>query len=157
MMNDAVDLKELYRRTVLEHSRHPHHFGRLDTADQSATGHNPLCGDKCTVYLQLEDESITDIAFEGAGCAICMASASIMTDTVRGRQVGDAQAAATDVLDAFDREDKTTGGERLHGDMAALGGVRDFPTRIRCATLPWKTLTAALLRSPDIVTTETSS
>ena len=153
-MTEAADLKELYRRTVLEHSRDPHHFGRLAGADHSATGHNPLCGDKCTIYLQLEDDSIANIAFEGAGCAICMASASIMTDTVHGRRVGDAQTAATDVLDAFDRD---AGIESLHGDMAALGGVRDFPTRIRCATLPWKTLAAALLRSPEIVTTETTS
>jgi len=154
MMAAATDLKALYRRTVLEHSRNPHHFGPLEAADRSATGHNPLCGDKCTVYLRLEDLSIADVGFEGAGCAICMASASIMTDTVQGQHVDAAQAAAVGVLNAFDRGE--TGAETLQGEMAALGGVRDFPTRIRCATLPWKTLTAALLNSTDTVTTETN-
>lgn len=155
-MTDAANLKELYRRTVLEHSRDPHHFGQLEAADQRATGHNPLCGDKCTVYLRVDDDSVADIAFDGAGCAICMASASIMTDTVNGQRVDEAQTAAAEVLDAFDRDREATGEEILQGDMAALGGVRDFPTRIRCATLPWKTLTAALLRQPETVTTETN-
>lgn len=155
-MADAASLKELYRRTVLEHSRDPHRFGRLEAADQSATGHNPLCGDKCTVYLRINDNSITDISFDGAGCAICMASASIMTDAVHGQHLEQAQTAAAKVLDAFDRDHQAADEESLHGDMAALGAVRGFPTRIRCATLPWKTLQASLAGLPTTVTTETS-
>lgn len=152
-MPEATDLKELYRRTVLEHSREPHHFGRLDTADQAATGHNPLCGDKCTVYVRIADDELADIAFEGTGCAICMASASIMTDTVHGLQLANAESAAADVLAAFNTEQQTNG-ELLQGEMAALGGVKEFPTRIRCATLPWKTLQAALQETGETVTTE---
>lgn len=155
-MADAASLKELYRRTVLEHSREPHRFGRLETADQSATGHNPLCGDKCTVYLRIDDDSIADISFEGAGCAICMASASIMTDAVHGQRLEQAQTAAAKVLGAFDRDQQAADEESLHGDMAALGAVRGFPTRIRCVTLPWKTLQASLAGLPTTVTTETS-
>lgn len=155
-MNSAVDLKELYRRTVLTHSRHPHHFGRLAGADKSATGHNPLCGDKCVVYLRIDNGNLQDVAFEGAGCAICMASASIMTDAVMGQPLADAEKTAADVLLAFDRNPPADS-PVLHGEMAALGGVRDFPTRIRCATLPWQTLRAALQDTGETVTTEASN
>lgn len=148
-MNQAGDLKELYRRTVLEHSRKPHHFGRLDQADQRATGHNPLCGDKCTVYVRFAHEQGAEVSFEGTGCAICMASASIMTDAVQGKPVDRMDATANGVLLAFSEQSTS-----LQGEMAALEGVRDFPSRIRCATLPWKTLQAALKGTSDTVTTE---
>jgi nitrogen fixation NifU-like protein len=155
MMSEATRLKDLYRHTVLEHSRNPHHFGELESADYSATGHNPLCGDKCTVYLQVDRQAITDVAFAGAGCAICMASASIMTDAVHGQSLTEAQRCADRVLAAFNGSHPAAV-DALTGDMAALGGVRAFPTRVRCATLPWKALRAALLDLPDTVTTESS-
>lgn len=150
-----ANLQELYRRTVLEHSREPHRFGRLDPADREATGHNPLCGDKCTVYLRIGGQRIEDISFEGAGCAICMASASIMVDRLAGGLVDDANHVVEQVLDAFSGP-ATAGNGRLTGDMAALEGVRAYPTRIRCATLPWQTARAALLGLRSTVTTETT-
>jgi nitrogen fixation NifU-like protein len=153
-MNDPADLKALYRRTVLEHSRDPHHFGALEHADRSATGHNPLCGDKCTVYLATSEDGHTDISFEGAGCAICMASASIMTDMVQGQAPNNLEKHAESILRAFDTRTEAGGAATLDGEMAALGGVRDFPSRIRCATLPWKTLQAALRGTDSTVTTE---
>lgn len=155
MTTEAADLKALYRQTVLEHSRQPHHFGRLEMADQTATGHNPLCGDKCNVYLRVNGDSLADVTFEGVGCAICMASASIMTDVVNGLRLTDVEQAAADVLTAFDSQ-QPDNSKLLQGDMAALSGVKNFPTRIRCATLPWKTLMAALQNSSDTVTTESN-
>lgn len=154
-MTETTDLKELYRRTVLEHSRNPRHFGQLKDANHSATGHNPLCGDKCTVYLQVSGQEVAHASFEGAGCAICMASASIMSDSIQGRPLADAQAAAAGILKAFSDRSPAGNGLALDGEMAALGGVRDFPSRIRCATLPWKTLQAALEQTHETVTTET--
>ena len=153
-MNDPADLKALYRRTVLEHSRDPHHFGVLGHADWSATGHNPLCGDKCTVYLATGEGGQTDISFEGAGCAICMASASIMTDMVQGQPLNSLEEGAEKILRAFGTHTDGDGAVTLDGEMAALAGVRDFPSRIRCATLPWKTLQAALRGTDSTVTTE---
>jgi nitrogen fixation NifU-like protein len=149
-------LQALYRSTVLEHSRAPHHFGQLATSNRQATGHNPLCGDKCTVYLEVANDELTEITFEGAGCAICMASASIMTDTVRGCSLASASAAADQVLESFaDRQ--AADHSELPGDMAALGAVRQYPSRIRCATLAWQTLQAALTGKAQTVTTEVTT
>lgn len=153
MMPAQEQLQELYRSTVLEHSRAPHHFGQLASSNRSATGHNPLCGDKCTVYLEVANDELTGIAFEGAGCAICMASASIMTDTVQGRPLALASGAADQVLEAFaDRH--AADDYELPGEMAALWAVREYPSRIRCATLAWQTLQAALTGNAKTVTTE---
>ena len=151
-MTDHTDVKDLYRQTVLEHSRHPRHFGRLDDATATAEGHNPLCGDKITVHLKIDDGRIDDVGFEGVGCAICMASASIMTEQVERGTTGEAHAAIERVLNQFDREQAQP--VAAPGDMAALGSVRDYPSRIKCATLAWKTLDAALAGGRDPVTTE---
>ena len=151
-MTDGSDIRDLYRQTVLEHSREPRHFGRLEDATATAEGHNPLCGDKITVYLKIGDERIDDVGFEGVGCAIAMASASIMTEQVGHGTTGEARAAIDQVMQQFDRDQ--TQPTAAHGDMAALGGVRDYPSRIKCATLAWKTLGAALAGGRDPVTTE---
>ena len=152
-MTGQEQLQELYRSTVLEHSRAPHHFGQLATSNRNATGHNPLCGDKCTVYLEVVNDELTAITFEGTGCAICMASASIMTDTVRGCSLASASEAAEQVLQSFADRRANDDGD-LPGDMAALGAVREYPSRIRCATLAWQTLQAALTGNAQTVTTE---
>ncbi|MDH5284847.1 MAG: SUF system NifU family Fe-S cluster assembly protein [Gemmatimonadota bacterium] len=149
MSAPAPDLQNLYRQIVLDHSRHPRNQRRMEPHDREAEGHNPLCGDKIRVYAQVRDGDLTDIAFEASGCAICVASASLMTEATKGRAGADVRALAGE----FERA-MTSGAEDLSGDLAALAGVSQYPSRIRCATLPWKTLLAALDASPGTVTTE---
>jgi nitrogen fixation NifU-like protein len=151
-MNDTENLQALYRQTVLDHSRHPRNFLRLEPADRVAVGHNPLCGDKITLYLRLDNDRIENLTFEGTGCAISMASASIMTDTIKNQGLVDAQKEIEKIMEQF--EHPHTDEEILAGDMAALGGVRAFPSRIKCATLAWKTLEAALQENTKTATTE---
>jgi nitrogen fixation NifU-like protein len=152
-MKQPDDLQQLYRKTVLEHSRHPRNFRRLENASGSCEGHNPLCGDKLTVYIDIGEDSIRDIAFEGAGCAISLASASIMTESVRGKPVNEARESINRVIDQFSVSASDQPVTEL-GDMAALSGVRKYPSRIKCATLAWKTLDATLAGSQSRVTTE---
>jgi len=152
-MSTEPKLQDLYRQTVLEHSRNPRHFCRMDSPDRSAEGHNPLCGDKITVYLRLDRDHVSELSYEASGCAISMASASIMSEQVPGLDIDQAGARADAVLQAFDREAPPPGSEEL-GDMAALSGVRAYPSRIRCALLPWRTLRAALAQETNTVTTE---
>ena len=150
-MNDSDELRELYRQTVLDHSRHPHNFRRLEDADRCAEGHNPLCGDKIRLYLRLDGDRIDDLAYEATGCAISLASASIMSDQLRGLDERDARQRACDVDAALDeRSTETT----LPGELAALSAVRSYPSRVRCALLPWRTLRAALDADTEAVTTE---
>ncbi len=149
MSASAHDLRDLYRQIVLEHSRHPRNQRRPQQFDREAEGHNPLCGDKVRVYLGLSDDTLDDVAFEASGCAICLASASLMTESIRGHAVRDARSAIEHFEQAL-----TADGSTLTGDLAALSGVSQYPSRIRCATLPWKTMRAALDASPGTVTTE---
>ncbi|MFQ5635296.1 MAG: Fe-S cluster assembly sulfur transfer protein SufU [Gammaproteobacteria bacterium] len=151
-MNDGSELQALYRRTVIDHSRHPRNFRRVADADSVAEGHNPLCGDKVTIYLKLGDDSIEEIAFEGVGCAIALASASIMTEQIGRESTDEARHEIERVMRQFDRTESGT--EALSGDMAALSGVRAYPSRIKCATLAWKTLLAALDGENRPVSTE---
>ncbi len=153
MSEPVRELTSLYRQIVLDHSRHPRHQGRPAHYDREAEGHNPLCGDKVRIYLQIQDGVLQDVAFEASGCAICLASASLLTETVRRRPLLEVRAS----VDQFDRALATGAGETLTGDLAALGGVSQYPSRIRCATLPWKTLLAALDSSTASVTTEQES
>ena len=142
-MSDKKELQEMYRRTVLEHSRHPRNFRRLDAPDRMAEGFNPLCGDKITVYLDLGQESIQAITFEGTGCAISLASASMMMDAIQGRPLLEAGEMAQRAQDMF-RNDAESAVQSDIEELQALGGVRAYPSRIKCATLAWKTLQAAL-------------
>ncbi len=151
-MNGSQQLRDVYRQTVLNHSRNPRNFRRMESANRQVEGHNPLCGDKITVYLQLKEEKIQDVAFEGTGCAICMASASIMTEVLAGMSVQDAQREVDQVLREFRVSEEAPGA--VSGKMAALAGVRDYPSRIKCAILAWKTLAAGLRDEDTIVTTE---
>ncbi|MGI9343328.1 MAG: Fe-S cluster assembly sulfur transfer protein SufU [Gammaproteobacteria bacterium] len=150
-MSAATDLKSLYRSTVLDHSRNPRNFRRVENADASAEGHNPLCGDKVTVYVRFDGDDLVDVAFEGVGCAIALASASIMTEQVGHETLDAARQDAQAVLIDFEPGEHAP--EALAGDMAALSGVRAYPSRIKCATLAWKTLLAAL-DGDRVVTTE---
>ena len=149
----STDLRDLYQEIILEHSRKPKNSGPLDNPTGEAQGNNPLCGDRITVYINLDGDRIADARFEARGCAISVASASMMTEIVKGMTVGEAEIA----LQRFEGHltAKETP-ELIEGDeLAALLGVREFPTRIKCATLPWHTFRAALGGSgKNDVTTE---
>jgi nitrogen fixation protein NifU and related proteins len=141
-----MELNDLYRDVILDHNRKPRNFGILDPADASVEGFNPMCGDRLTVRLKLEGDTISDIRFEGQGCAISTASASLMTEAVKGK-------TRTAALDLFERvhtlltDDAAPAPDQL-GKLAALSGVREYPARVKCASLCWHTLSAAL-RSTD--------
>jgi len=147
-----MDLKELYRDVILDHNRHPRNFGRLDAADRHAEGHNPLCGDRLTLAVRMNGERIEDIRFEGRGCAISTASASLMTEAVKGKDRAAARALF-DKVHALLTQPQVAADESL-GKLAALSGVREFPARVKCASLCWHTLNAALDSGTAAVTTE---
>ncbi len=147
------DLAELYQQTILDHNRNPRNFRRLEDANRSAEGHNPNCGDRIKLYVRLDGDTISDIGFQmpdGAGCAISKASASLMTAAVKGKPVAEAEA----LFQAF--RDMLAGGATAPGKLAAFGGVRAFPARVKCANLAWHALHAALQNQADPVTTESS-
>jgi nitrogen fixation protein NifU and related proteins len=151
-----MELNDLYRDVILDHNRRPRNFGALEPADAAVEGFNPMCGDHLTLRLRLEDDTISDIRFEGQGCAISTASASLMTEAVKGKTRGEA-------LKLFDRvhqlltDDAAPPADEL-GKLAALSGVREYPARVKCASLCWHTLASALksadLKSLPAVSTE---
>jgi len=149
-----MELNELYRDVILDHNRRPRNFGMLDPADASVEGFNPLCGDRLTVRLKMSGEAIADIRFEGEGCAISTASASMMTEAVKGKTRTEALALFERVHDLL--TDDAASNEEL-GKLAALSGVREYPARVKCASLCWHTLATALKSSdpqPAAVSTE---
>ena len=137
-----ADLNDLYQEVILDHNRRPRNFHALSDASHTAEGYNPLCGDRLTLYLKLNGDTIEDVSFEGAGCAISKASASMMTDALKGRSI----AEATALFDRFHRMVTTPPSEPVEemGKLSALAGVREFPVRVKCASLAWHTLKAAL-------------
>jgi nitrogen fixation protein NifU and related proteins len=147
------ELSELYQAVILDHNKKPRNFRKLENANRTAEGFNPLCGDQLHVYLQVEDDQVKDISFEGSGCAIWKASASMMTQAVKGKSKQEAEA----LFDEFHRMvtgklDQETEPNNL-GHLTIFAGVRDFPVRVKCATLSWHTLHAAL-NEKDKVSTE---
>ena len=153
MIMNNRELQNIYRDTVLEHSRNPHNFGRIEEAKLEAEGFNPLCGDKVSVYINTSDQQIEQCAFEATGCAISMASASLMMDSIENNDL----AAVEKLIEQVDR--MFTSKDEPHHECAvpaleALGGVRAYPSRIKCATLPWRTLQAALAGDKKTATTE---
>lgn len=148
-----MDLKDLYRDVIVDHNRHPRNFGRLDPADAHADGYNPLCGDRLTVYVSLDGERIREAKFEGSGCAISVASASLLTEAVKGKSRTEVRELFDSIHTLLTQHDASVDTERL-GKLAALGGVREFPARVKCASLCWHTLNAALDRATVPVTTE---
>jgi nitrogen fixation protein NifU and related proteins len=147
-----MDLQDLYRDVILDHNKRPRNFGSLDTASAHAEGHNPLCGDRLTVSLRMEGERIEDIRFEGKGCAISTASASLMTEAVKGKDRA-AVRALFERVHALLTAPQAAAAADL-GKLAALSGVREFPARVKCASLCWHTLNAALEHGAATVSTE---
>ena len=148
-----TDLGDLYQQTILDHNRNPRNFRRLEAANRTAEGNNPLCGDRIQVFVQVDGDTISDIGFQmppGAGCAISKASASLMTTAVKGKPVAEAEA----LFQSF--REMLAGGAAAPGKLAAFGGVRSFPSRIKCANLAWHALHAALENRAEPVTTESA-
>ena len=145
-----ADLTDLYQEVILDHNRRPRNFHAIADASHSAEGYNPLCGERLTLYLKVADDVVTDVSFEGAGCAISKASASMMTDAVKGKTVAEAQA----LFDRFHRMVTTPPEEPVEdlGKLSALAGVREFPVRVKCASLAWHTLKAAMTNAKRIST-----
>jgi nitrogen fixation protein NifU and related proteins len=148
------ELRELYQEVILDHNRKPRNFRKLEGANRNAEGHNPLCGDRVTVYLHLDGDTVKDVSFEGVGCAISTASASLMTESVKGKRVDDALA----VFDSF-HEMVTSDPHNMPetarlGKLAAFAGVCEFPLRVKCATLAWHTMKAAIENETQPVSTE---
>ena len=144
----SVDLRDLYQEIILEHNRSPRNSGRLERPSGEARGNNPLCGDRITVQVELQDERVVDVRFEARGCAISVASASMMTELVKGRNVAEAKAVFEDFIARVTGSDDDDGSSEL----SALMGVRKFPARVKCATLPWHTFDAALQGGGEITT-----
>ena len=147
-----MDLKDLYRDVIIDHNRQPRNFGRLDPADAHAEGFNPLCGDRLDLYLALDGERLRDLKFEGKGCAISVASASLMTEALKGKTRAEAQRYFDEVHALLTQHGYVPTLEL--GKLAALSGVREFPVRVKCASLCWHTLSAALARQSQPVSTE---
>jgi len=149
-----ADLRDLYQEIILEHSKAPRNYRELKSADRKAEGFNPLCGDRLTVYLRMQGDLIRDIGFQGSGCAISKASASMMTQSVKGKTTDQARA----LFEGFRQTvmgQPTGNGDRFDlGKLTMFSGVSEFPTRVKCATLAWHTLKAALEGKQESVSTE---
>ena len=153
-----MDLKELYQEIILDHGKNPRNLRKTENFNKDAKGHNPLCGDKVHVYLKLdEDKKVQDISFEGQGCAISMASASIMTDLVKGKEEQEVKEIVKDFLEMIKEKDKLNNKvleENEKTKLMCLSGVKKYPMRVKCATLSWHTLTSAMNNSQEIGSTE---
>lgn len=148
-----TDLRELYQATILDHNKKPRNFRVPEGANREAVGHNPLCGDKVSVHVRLSDGVVEDVGFQGTGCAISTASASLMTQAVKGRPVEEVLA----LFDAFHglvAGDPEKARSKDVGKLTVFGGVRDYPVRVKCATLAWHTLRSAVLGQGKTVKTE---
>ena len=150
----ASDLRELYQEVILDHNRRPRNFRTIEGASRHAEGYNPLCGDRLSLYLEVEDGVIKDASFQGSGCAISKASASMMTDSVKGKTLSETR----DMFEQFHRmvtgnADPLASSERL-GKLAVFEGVRNYPARVKCASLAWHTLRSAVDAKDDVVSTE---
>ena len=153
-----MNLKELYQEIILEHGKNPRNFGKTHEFNKDAKGHNPLCGDNVHVYLKLNGQKIVeDISFEGSGCAISMASASIMTDLIKGKNEHEAKEIVEDFLGMI-KENPDLKSEYLKDDektkLMCLSGVKQYPMRVKCATLSWHTFVSALDNSEETTKTE---
>jgi len=145
------DLKDLYQEVILDHNKRPRNFHTVESPSHSAEGYNPLCGDRMHLYLKVDDGVVTDVGFQGSGCAISKASASLMTDSIKGRPV----AEVRDLFQRFHTMVTTPPDEAVEnlGKLSVLSGVREFPVRVKCASLAWHTLKAALDRE-QLISTE---
>ena len=153
-----MNLKELYQEIILDHGKNPRNLRKTDNFNKDAKGHNPLCGDKVHIYLKLdENKKVEDISFEGEGCAISMASASIMTDLVKGKDEKDIKEIVSDFLKMIKEKDEIKTNllkEDEKTKLMCLSGVKQYPMRVKCATLSWHTLTSAIEKSQNEINTE---
>jgi nitrogen fixation protein NifU and related proteins len=147
-----TDLRELYQEVIFDHNRRPRNFGKLASANRQAEGFNTLCGDRLTLYLEVADDKIQNVAFEGSGCAISTASASLLTEALKGKSLAQAEALFQDFHKML-TEDGAAVPDNM-GKLTVLAGVREFPARVKCATLSWHTLQAALHGEQAPVSTE---
>lgn len=149
-----ADLRELYQEVILDHNKNPRNFHPMDTPSRKVEGYNPLCGDHYTLYVRVEGEQIADVSFEGSGCAISKASASVMSSLVKGKTIEEAKQ----LFETFHKLVTGESGEAMDleclGKLAAFSGVSEFPARVKCASLAWHTLQAALNARSEVVTTE---
>ena len=153
-----MNLKELYQEIILDHGKNPRNLRKTENFNKDAKGHNPLCGDKVHIYLKLnENKKVEDISFEGQGCAISMASASIMTDLVKGKEEFEVKEIVNDFLDMIKEKDELSN-NILHEDdktkLMCLSGVKKYPMRVKCATLSWHTLISAIDNNQEEINTE---
>jgi nitrogen fixation protein NifU and related proteins len=148
------DLRELYQDVIIDHSKRPRNFRVLETANHSSEGYNPLCGDKVTVFLELADERVKSVSFQGSGCAISTASASVMTESVKGKTLAEVEALFGVFHNLVTGKPPDGGTAPDLGKLAVFSGVSEFPVRVKCATLAWHTLHAALQDKGETVSTE---
>ena len=148
------DLRDLYQDVIVEHSKRPRNFHSLAAPARCAHGYNPLCGDTINVYVKVDDDKVVDASFEGSGCAISTASASVMTDAVKGKSTGEAEALFTKFHDLVTGHADVDAEAEDLGKLSIFGGVSEFPARVKCATLCWHTLRAAIAGKDEPVTTE---
>ena len=153
-----MNLKELYQEIILDHGKNPRNLKKTENFNKDAKGHNPLCGDKVHVYLKLNDnQKVDEVSFEGTGCAISMASASIMTDLVKGKEVNVVKELINDFLEMI-KEKNSLKSNNLSEDektkLMSLSGVKQYPMRVKCATLSWHTLTSAINNKNEEINTE---
>ena len=148
------ELRELYQEVILDHNKKPRNFRVLEEADHQAEGHNPLCGDNVTVYLQMDGDTIRDIAFQGSGCAISKASASLMTTALKGKTQAEAEVIFARFHDLVTGQRDGAEDDEALGKLAVFSGVREYPARVKCASLAWHTLHSALDEGGRMVTTE---
>ena len=155
-----MNLKELYQEIILDHGKNPRNLRRTENFNKDAKGHNPLCGDKVHVFLKLnENKKIEDISFEGQGCAISMASASIMTDLVKGKEEFEVKEIVDDFLNMIKENDQLNNNILKEDDktkLMCLSGVKQYPMRVKCATLSWHTLTSAINNTQEKINTESN-
>jgi nitrogen fixation NifU-like protein len=147
-----MDLKDLYRDVIVDHNRKPRNFRAMPDADRRAEGFNPLCGDRLVLFVKLDGDRVSDVSFQGSGCAISVASASLLTESVKGRTIHEAEQLFGRMHELLTRGDDADPASL--GKLAALSGVREFPARVKCASLCWHTLDAALHREAEPVSTE---
>lgn len=147
------ELRDLYQEVILDHYKRPRNFGPLEEADHKAEGHNPLCGDRVTIYLVMEGDVIRNISFQGAGCAISTASASLMTEMLKGKTLAEVETLFGE-FHAMLTGDPSQPADPVQGKLAVFSGVREFPARVKCATLSWHTLQAALKEQKEPISTE---
>jgi len=153
-MSLDIDITELYQELILDHSKRPRNRGELPGSNHQADGHNPLCGDRITVFLKIEGGRVVDAAFVGEACAICTASASMMTEKLKGLTVQQVETVFGDFHDLLTGHVAVADVAQRLGKLAALSGVQRFPIRVKCATLPWHTMKAALDDRAEPVSTE---